>query len=218
MAPKAKQMISYAKLLQIGKTELSEPNQDLYCHDDMNVVVTSHQKFFEKVAPHTKRLNRVSLGNLAVELFKMSRREASLFGTSMAHAYSHCMLVGGKAKTGEKLAKSVWSVWQASEASAASHAETASSSADPLKTESSAFSPERPAKAIKKCLSSPSQIMALYTGVKVHGVISSALIQKNQEDCLQAVTSSINACTRRTAGLLSLSSSAHQMFHTLICF
>ena len=105
-----------------------------------------------------------------------------MFGTSMAHAYSHCMLVGGKTKTGEKLAKSVWSVWQASEASAASHAETASSSADPLKTESSAFSPERPAKALKKCLSSPSQIMALYTGVKVPGVISSALIQKNQED------------------------------------
>ena len=101
-----------------------------------------------------------------------------MFGTSMAHAYSHCMLAGGRAKTGEKLAKSVWAVWQASEASE-SHAETASSSADPfLKTESNAFSPERPAKAIKKCLSSPSQIMALYIGVKVPGVISSALIQK----------------------------------------
>jgi len=112
----------------------------------------------------------------------MSSREAPLFGTSLAHAYSHCMLAGGKAKTGDKLGKSVWAVWQASEASE-SHAETASSSADPsLKTESSAFSPERPAKAIKKCLSSPSQIMALYTGVKVPGVISSALIQKNQED------------------------------------
>ena len=217
MAPKAKQMISYEKLFQIGKRELKEPNQDLYCHDDLNVVVTSHEKFFQRVAPHTKRLNPVSLANMARELFKMSGREASLFGTSMAHAYSHCMLVGGKAKTGEKLTKAVWAVWRASEASE-SHAETASSSADPLKTESSAFSPERPAKAIKKCLSSPSQIMALYTGVKVHGVISSALIQKNQEDCLQAVTSSINACTRRIAGLLSLSSSAHQMFHTLICF
>ena len=112
----------------------------------------------------------------------MSSREALLFGISLAHAYSHCMLAGGKAKTGDKLAKSVWVVWQASEASK-SHAETASSSADRLKTESSAFSPERPAKAIKKCLSSPSQIMTLYTGhVKVPGVISSALIQKNQED------------------------------------
>ena len=178
MAPKAKQMISYEKLFQIGKRELKEPNQDLYCHDDVNVVVTSHAIFFEKVAPHTKRLNPVSLANMARELFKMSGREASLFGTSMAHAYSHCMLAGGKTKTGEKLAKSVWAVWQANEASE-SHAETASSSADPLKTESSAFSPERPAKAIKKCLSSPSQIMALYTGhVKVPGVISSALIQK----------------------------------------
>ena len=182
MPPKAKQMISYAKLVQIGKTELNEPNPDLYCHDDMNVVVSSYQKFFEKVVPHTKRLNPVSLANMARELFKMSNREASLFGTSMAHAYSHCMLVGGKAKTGEKLTKAVWAVWRASEASE-SHAETASSSADPLKTESSVFSPEGPAKAIKKCLSSPSQIMALYTGhVKVPGVISSALIQKNQED------------------------------------
>ena len=145
----------------------------------MNVVVSFHQQFFQKVGPHTKRLNPVSLGNMAKELFKMSSREAPLFGTSLAHAYSHCMLAGGKAKTEEKLAKSVWVVWQAS----GGHAETASSSADPLKTESSAFSPERPAKAIKKCLSSPSQIMALYTGhVKVPGVISSALIQKNQED------------------------------------
>ena len=101
MAPKAKQMISYEKLLQIGKVELNEPNPDLYCHDEMNVVVTSHQKFFEKVAPHTKRLNPVSLANMAVELFKMSRREASLFGTSMAHAYSHCMLSGGQTKTAE---------------------------------------------------------------------------------------------------------------------
>ena len=108
----------------------------------------------------------------------MSNREAPLFGTSLAHAYSHRMLAGGKIKTEEKLAYSVWAVWQAN----GGHAETASSSADPLKTESSAFSPERPAKAIKKCLSSPSQIMALYTGVKVPGVISSALIQKNQED------------------------------------
>ena len=75
MAPKAKQMISYGKLVQIGKTELKEPNQDLYCHDDLNVVVSSHQKFFEKVAPHTKRLNPVSLANMARELFKMSGRE-----------------------------------------------------------------------------------------------------------------------------------------------
>ena len=192
MAPKAKQMISYEKLVQIGKIELQEPNPDLYCHDDMNVVVSSHQKFFEKVAPHTKRLNPVSLANMARELFKMANREASLFGTSMAQAYSHCMLVGGKAKTGEKLAKSVWAVWRASEASE-SHAETANSSADPLKTES-AFSPERPAKAIKKCLSSPSQIMALYTGVKVHGVISSALIQKIRRTSLSAGSDLLHQC------------------------
>ena len=122
----------------------------MYCHDDVNVVVSFHQQFFQKVGPHTKRLNPVSLGNMAKELFKMSSREAPLFGTSLAHAYSHRMLAGGKIKTEEKLAYSVWAVWQAN----GGHAETASSSADPsLKTESNAFSPERPAKAIKKCLS-----------------------------------------------------------------
>ena len=71
MAPKAKQMISYGKLVQIGKEELKEPNQDLYCHDDFNVVVTSHEMFFERVAPHTKRLNPVSLANMARDLFKL---------------------------------------------------------------------------------------------------------------------------------------------------
>ena len=131
-------MISYVKLVQIGKAALKEPNQDLYCHDDVNVVVSFHQQFFQKVGPHTKRLNPVSLANMARELFKMSGREASLFGTSMAHAYSHCMLAGGKAKTGEKLAKSVWAVWRASEASE-SHAETASSSADPSLNKKNSF-------------------------------------------------------------------------------
>ena len=57
----------------------------------------------------------------------MSGREAPLFGTSLAHAYSHRMLAGGKIKTEEKLAYSVWAVWQAN----GGHAETASSSADP---------------------------------------------------------------------------------------
>ena len=56
----------------------------------------------------------------------MSSREALLFGTSLAHAYSHCMLAGGKTKNEEKLAHSVWAVWQAN----GGHAETASSYAD----------------------------------------------------------------------------------------
>ena len=110
----------------------------MYCHDDVNVVVSFHQQFFQKVGPHTKRLNPVSLGNMAKELFKMSSREAPLFGTSLAHAYSHRMLAGGKIKTEEKLAYSVWAVWQAN----GGHAETASSSADPsLNKENSFFYP-----------------------------------------------------------------------------
>ena len=67
----------------------------------------------------------------------MSSREALLFGTSLAHAYSHCMLAGGKTKTEEKLAYSVWAVWQAN----GGHAETASSSADPLPKKGTAPSP-----------------------------------------------------------------------------
>ena len=84
MAPKARQMISYVKLVQIRKAELKEPNQDLYCHDDVNVVVSFHQQFFQKVGPHTKRLNLVSLGNMAKELFKMSSRETSLVCLALA--------------------------------------------------------------------------------------------------------------------------------------
>ena len=68
----------------------------------------------------------------------MSSREAPLFGTSLAHAYSHCMLAGGKIKTEEKLAYSVWAVWQTN----GGHAETASSSADlSLNKETSFFYP-----------------------------------------------------------------------------
>ena len=81
----------------------------MYCHDDVNVVVSFHQQFFQKVGPHTKRLNPVSLGNMAKELLKMSSRDALLFGASLAH--THCMLAGGKTKNEEKLAHSVWAVW-----------------------------------------------------------------------------------------------------------
>jgi len=93
------------------------------------------------------------------------------------------MLAGGKTKTEEKLAYSVWAVWQAN----GGHAETASSSADPsLNKENSFFYPGQASKIVKKCLSSPSQTMALYSGgVKVLWEIP----YKNQEDCLQAVTS-----------------------------
>ena len=163
MAPKAKQSITLEKLLEIGKDTLKEPNVELYTSDDANVVVAAHLPFFLAVAPHTRRLNPVSVGQVAKELFKSGGREAQLFGQSLAQAFGHCMLAGGKAKTGQKLSKEVWSGFQATNPDAAKAAEVKSE----IKRESPGVktdSPPRPAKLLKTCLSSPSQIAALYAG------------------------------------------------------
>ena len=49
-----------------------------------------------------------------MDVFKLSQREASQFGGSVAAAFSHCMLAGNKAVTGVKLHKDVVEVYNAS--------------------------------------------------------------------------------------------------------
>ncbi len=71
MSPKAKQTTSLEKLFDIGKATLGEPNSDHYMHDDVKGVVSSYIKCFLKVAPETKRLNPVSVSQIAKELFQM---------------------------------------------------------------------------------------------------------------------------------------------------
>ncbi len=156
-------------LKELGKATLKEPNTREYLNDDIAVVVSSHQKFLVAVAPHTKRLNAVSVALMARDVVQLGKREAQLFGDSIAHAYAHCMLVGSKARTGVKLTKEVLAVYQAS----CAHGEIKQEMKE--EASSAAKAPKRPAttkleqscspprmKSVKKCLSSPSQIAALY--------------------------------------------------------
>ena len=118
MAPKdtkrAKQTVSLEVLCQAAKKTLEEPNVTHYCSEDITVVVTTHKAFLLELAPITKRLNPASVSLAAKDVFKLSQREANLFGASLASAFSHCMLAGSKAVTGVKLHKDVVEVYNAS--------------------------------------------------------------------------------------------------------
>ena len=159
----ASQTISYEQLKQFGKTHLRTPVTQQYLNDDVVVVVRSHVSFLEAVAPFTKRLNASSVGRMVKEQYQMSQLEANMFGAAMCQAFSHCMRAGGKATDGTKLAKEVVAVYKAS-------LERAPSADSYGKRRSSSFglssqeceSPKR-TRGLKKHLSSPSQIDALYS-------------------------------------------------------
>ena len=163
MVKRSKQTIALEKLTEIGKISLKEPNPTHYLSEDVAVVVSTHHAFLLAVAPLTKRLNPSSLALMGKDLFQMTSREAQQFGDSLSHAFGHCMIAGSKAKTGAKLTKEIHSVYMASYDGKEVKQET---KAEPscIKGERQPLSPERPTKALKTCLSSPSQIALLYSG------------------------------------------------------
>ena len=160
----ASETISYEELKEFGKTHLKEPVTQQYLNEDVVVVVRSHVSFLEAVAPFTKRLNASSVGRMVKEQYQMSQVEANMFGFAMSQAFSHCMRSGGKATDGSKLAKEVVAVYKASCGEGAQSADGYGK-----KRSSSSFgfssqeceSPKR-TRGLKKHLSSPSQIDALY--------------------------------------------------------
>ena len=188
MAPRSKQTIPLETLKQLGKATLKEPMANHYLSEDIAVVVSTHKEFLVAVGPYTKRLNPCSVALMAKDLFQLGHREAQLFGDSMAHAYGHCMTAGAKATTGQKLPKEVLAVYHASfgggacgreikqegvkrEAGLAAGVQARGWIAGGagvkreagFKLEEQSCSPP-PSKSLKKCLSSPSQIVSLYAG------------------------------------------------------
>jgi hypothetical protein len=172
-----KQTIPLEKLKEIGLATLREPSPSMYLSDDPVTVLSSFLPFFLAIAPHTKRLNASSVAIVGKHLFQMANRESKMFGDGIASAYSHCLLSGSKAATGQKLPKDVLAVYMASE-NGGVKSETMVKSEPKVKSEtmvkSEPLSP--PAKKLKACLSSPTQIASLYSAsgssvaVKVMGV------------------------------------------------
>ena len=111
MAPKAKQTITLELIKDLGRTHMKDCNEIIYASDDVNVIVTHYLQFFLACAPHTVRLNAVSLGLMGKDVFQLSNRAAEIFGSGLASAYSHCMSAGAKATTGQKLSKAVVAVY-----------------------------------------------------------------------------------------------------------
>jgi hypothetical protein len=174
---KCKQTITLETLKELGKEHLKEPNTMHYLFDDHQVVVFSHFYFLEAVASHTKRLNPCSLQLMIRDLWKLNAREAKQFGESLAAAYSYCMTAGSKATTGVKLTKEVLGVYRASGGKdIKQEVKQEGGAAVKRAIQGQPLSPP-PAKSLKKCLSSPSQIRALYAGssssskVKVDGFV-----------------------------------------------
>jgi hypothetical protein len=175
---KCRHTITLETLKELGKEHLKEPNTTHYLCEDQQVVVFSHFYFLEAVASHTKRLNPCSLALMVRDLWQLNGREAKQFGESLAAAYSYCMTSGSKATTGAKLAKEVLGVYRASCGGKDIKQEVKQEGGAAVKRaiQGEPLSPP-PAKSLKKCLSSPSQIRALYAGssssskVKVDGFV-----------------------------------------------
>ena len=167
---RAKQSISLERLKEIGKATLKEPSSKWYLNEDVATVVDGHSQFFVACAPHTKRLNPASLALMGKEHWQMTNREANLFGQSLSSAFSHCMSAGSRATSGAKLPKAVWMVYHASLSAEEAHKHAKAEpcvatmcKAEPeIKTEPCTGSPPR--KKVRMCLSSPSQIAAMYSG------------------------------------------------------
>ena len=167
---RASETITLEKLKEIGKATLKEPNSDHYKHDDPVVVADTHKEFLIAVAPFTVRLNGNSLALMVKALWQLNARESQQFGEALSYAYSHCIRAGAKATTGEKLAKVVVAVYNAAKSKPLEHFDTKKEpGVGPVKRQLSGavackqeYSP--PPKSLKRCLSSPSQIAALYGG------------------------------------------------------
>ena len=164
--------ISYEDLKEFGKIYLKEPATNQYLNPDVVVIVKSHVSFLEAVAPFTKRLNPSSVERMVKEQFQMNKLEGNMFGNALCNAFAHCMKAGGKATNGTRLAKEVLAVYKASLGRATAAGKSSIDGQPPyLKRRSSSFglssqeweSPKRAKLALKKSLSSPSQIDALYS-------------------------------------------------------
>jgi hypothetical protein len=158
----ARETISYEKLKEFGKTYLKEPVPNQYLNEDVVVVVQSHVSFLVAVAPFTKRLNPSSVGRMVKEQYKMSNLEADYFGNSMCKAFGYCMKAGAKAITGSKLSKEVLAVYKASLGCAPSADSYVKRRSSDFGLSQECESPKR-TKVLKKHISSPSQIDALYS-------------------------------------------------------
>ena len=166
---RAKQTITYEKLREIAKNTLGEPNPVHYLHEDVKFVVEKHISFLVAIGPETDRLNAMSMALVARDVWKLSKGESKHFGQALAGAFSHCRTAGDKASSGAKLAPGImavhkaWATQKGPEAKAESaKAEPSSPAKRPLKSEASSPATKRP--TLAKCLSSPSQIAALYSG------------------------------------------------------
>ena len=157
----AKQKISYEKLKELGKIHLKMPVPNQYLNDDIVVVVQSHVNFMVAVAGFTTRLNPSSVNLLVKEQFQMVEGAANTFATIISRAFAHCMIAGSKAITGEKLCTEVMAVYNASLTGRGADSYVKRPSSDFGNSQECQSSPKR-TKRMKKSLSSPSGIDALY--------------------------------------------------------
>ena len=157
----AKQTISYEKLKEFGKTYLKMPVPNQYLNEDIVVVVQSHVSFLVAVAGFTTRLNPSSVSRMVREQYQMGV-EANTFGNIMSRALGHCMKAGSKAITGQKLSTEVMAVYKASLGCGAADSYVKRPRSDfGLSQDECQSSPKR-TKVVRKSISSPSGIDALY--------------------------------------------------------
>ena len=158
---------------------------DHYLNDDHIYIVKAYKAFFLAVSKETPRLNGVALKQAAKNLFKLSNSSATLFGTSLAASLAYVKKAGDKATTGEKLSDEVVEVYENLQQFELKMAcqkflkrEPASSvKREPGVKEEQEYPqygkrvklemPSTPPRGLKKSMSSPSQVAALYGGLVI---------------------------------------------------
>ena len=148
---RSKQTCTLENLKALGKATLKHPNPEFYLSEDVEVVIEAHLPFLKALAEMTNRLNPGAMARVGRELFQLGKVEANHWGQALSLAFRHCISANRKSITGEKLSPAV--------------KEVAPESSNFKQEPRSPVKKETPGgRGVKRCLSSPSQIAALYSG------------------------------------------------------
>ena len=102
--------LEFGQLEEMMKINIPSPGNKYLILEPVELV-KEYKLFFASAAACTTRLNAGAVSKCAVSLFAMSNHEASMFGQSLAKAFSAMKAAGDKASTGAKLTGDVKDVY-----------------------------------------------------------------------------------------------------------
>ena len=99
---RSKCTLSYAACELLMKTHVQSLDDKSYKDEDFEVLAAKYQSFLCACAHHTRRLNGALVSRCAESLFKVEKRDATLFGNAMQDALGYCLKKGQGKPQGKK--------------------------------------------------------------------------------------------------------------------